>query len=195
MNAATYFASAFAMPFSHFVSGPLGLSVGMTPPSSSPNTSPAAPHADGVPPHVSAKTSTATTKVTENRRSIAMPATLPCRNERRQGTCLCNHARRVSRGGQVAPGGRTGRRAADDPEHKCALISVGTTTIWCGAGPYSDKRLSLGDCASFEMVDRVGIETAFTFDRDFRDCRSHDAVSCGGQVSPSPGGVRPWWSG
>jgi len=35
---------------------------------------------------------------------------------------------------------------------------------------YRDKRLSLTDCASFEVMERLGLDAAFTFDRDFRDC-------------------------
>ena len=35
---------------------------------------------------------------------------------------------------------------------------------------FADKRLSLADCASFEVMEDLGLSTAFTFDRDFRDC-------------------------
>jgi predicted nucleic acid-binding protein len=35
---------------------------------------------------------------------------------------------------------------------------------------YHDKRLSLTDCASLELMDRLGVREAFSFDRDFRDC-------------------------
>ncbi len=35
---------------------------------------------------------------------------------------------------------------------------------------FGHKRLSLADCASFEVMDRLGIASAYSFDRDFRDC-------------------------
>jgi uncharacterized protein len=35
---------------------------------------------------------------------------------------------------------------------------------------FHDKRLSLTDCVSFELMDRFRLPAAFTFDRDFRDC-------------------------
>ncbi|MEX0879708.1 MAG: PIN domain-containing protein [Thermoanaerobaculia bacterium] len=35
---------------------------------------------------------------------------------------------------------------------------------------FADKRLSLTDCASFDVMERLGLEAAFTFDHDFRDC-------------------------
>jgi predicted nucleic acid-binding protein len=35
---------------------------------------------------------------------------------------------------------------------------------------FADKRLSLTDCASFELMAQLGLDSAFSFDRDFRDC-------------------------
>jgi uncharacterized protein len=35
---------------------------------------------------------------------------------------------------------------------------------------FTDKRLSLTDCTSFEVIERLALEAAFTFDHDFRDC-------------------------
>lgn len=35
---------------------------------------------------------------------------------------------------------------------------------------FHDKRLSLTDCVSFELMDRFRLQAAFTFDSDFRDC-------------------------
>jgi len=34
---------------------------------------------------------------------------------------------------------------------------------------YADKEISFTDCVSFAIMRRVGIRTAFTFDRHFRD--------------------------
>ena len=35
---------------------------------------------------------------------------------------------------------------------------------------YHDERLSLPDCVSFEVMTRLGLDAAFSFDSDFEDC-------------------------
>ncbi len=35
---------------------------------------------------------------------------------------------------------------------------------------YKDKEISLTDCVSFELMERLRLDTAFAFDADFRDC-------------------------
>jgi uncharacterized protein len=35
---------------------------------------------------------------------------------------------------------------------------------------FADRHLSLTDCASFQLLERLGLDGAFTFDQDFRDC-------------------------
>ena len=35
---------------------------------------------------------------------------------------------------------------------------------------FHDKPLSLTDCASFELIDRLALDGAFAFDHDFRAC-------------------------
>jgi predicted nucleic acid-binding protein len=39
---------------------------------------------------------------------------------------------------------------------------------WAIFRQYPDKRFSFADCTSFALMKRLGIETAFAFDDDFR---------------------------
>lgn len=53
------------------------------------------------------------------------------------------------------------------------LVFVDGDLLRAGIGrmeQFADKRLSLPDCISFELMHRLALTSAFTFDRDFRDC-------------------------
>jgi predicted nucleic acid-binding protein len=64
-----------------------------------------------------------------------------------------------------------GRSLLDSPRYE--VVFVGADVVQGALGwmaRFRDMRLSLTDCTSFELMERLGIATAFTFDRDFRDC-------------------------
>jgi predicted nucleic acid-binding protein len=64
-----------------------------------------------------------------------------------------------------------GRSLLDSRRYE--VVFVGADVVQGALGwmdRFRDKRLSLTDCASFELMERLGITAAFTFDRDFRDC-------------------------
>jgi predicted nucleic acid-binding protein len=64
-----------------------------------------------------------------------------------------------------------GRSVLDSRRYELVLAD---TTLLDGAlvrlARLADKRLSLTDCLSFELIERLGLAGAFAFDRDFRDC-------------------------
>ena len=53
------------------------------------------------------------------------------------------------------------------------VVFVDRTLLEAAAGKmekYRDKVPSVPDCASFALMDQLGLDTAFAFDTDFRDC-------------------------
>ena len=65
----------------------------------------------------------------------------------------------------------TGRRLLDSRRY--SVVFVDAPLMQGGLNrleQFSDKRLSLTDAVSFELIDRLGLQGAFAFDRDFRDC-------------------------
>ncbi len=64
---------------------------------------------------------------------------------------------------------------ADDAlrSHRYELVFVDTDLVRGALSQmkrFADKRLSLTDCASFQIMEHLGLDGAFTFDLDFRDC-------------------------
>ena len=78
---------------------------------------------------------------------------------------------RIRARGDAARAAATGRSLLDSRRYSVVFVDA---PLVRGAldrmEQFHDKRLSLTDCASFEVMDRLGLEAAFTFDRDFRDC-------------------------
>jgi predicted nucleic acid-binding protein len=53
------------------------------------------------------------------------------------------------------------------------VVFVDRTLLEAAVGKmerYEDKALSLPECASFALMDQLGLDTAFAFDSDFRAC-------------------------
>jgi predicted nucleic acid-binding protein len=70
-------------------------------------------------------------------------------------------ARAVAVAGELLRSGRYDVLFVDEALFRGALAQMAR---------FSDKRVSLTDCASFEVIERLGLDGAFSFDRDFRDC-------------------------
>lgn len=84
---------------------------------------------------------------------------------------LAELATRVRARASAERAAEAGRRLLDSRRHEILfvderLVRAGLTRL----ERYGDKRLSLTDAVSFEIMDRFGIPAAFTFDHDFRDC-------------------------
>ena len=71
----------------------------------------------------------------------------------------------------AARAAETGRKLLDSRRY--SVIFVDAPLVQRGLDrmeQFADKRLSLTDCVSFEVIDRLGLQGAFAFDNDFRDC-------------------------
>ena len=67
----------------------------------------------------------------------------------------------------------TDRCGASPLQHVIEVVFVDRTLLEGAIGKmerYRDKALSLPDCASLALMDHLGLDTAFAFDSDFRDC-------------------------
>lgn len=72
-----------------------------------------------------------------------------------------------------------GRRLLSSPRYDVIFVDAALTERALGRmAQFDDKVLSLTDCVSFEVMDRLALPAAFAFDRDFRDC--------GYRMAPAP---------
>lgn len=84
---------------------------------------------------------------------------------------LAEFATRLRAGGDAAVAVRFARDLLRSERYQ--LIFADDELVAAGLDrmeQFSDKELSLADCVSFELIDRLRLDGAFTFDRDFRDC-------------------------
>ncbi|HEX5475555.1 MAG TPA: PIN domain-containing protein [Vicinamibacterales bacterium] len=64
-----------------------------------------------------------------------------------------------------------GRRLLDSTRYEVIFVDPAlTTSALARLARLADKRLSLTDCVSFDVMDRFRLPAAFAFDHDFRDC-------------------------
>lgn len=64
-----------------------------------------------------------------------------------------------------------GRKLLQSTRYEVVFVDAAlTNSALARMEQFDDKRLSLTDCVSFEVMDRFGLPAAFAFDRDFRDC-------------------------
>lgn len=64
-----------------------------------------------------------------------------------------------------------GRRLLASARYEVLFVDEGLTQSGLARlEQFADKRLSLTDCVSFEVMDHFRLPAAFAFDSDFRDC-------------------------